>query len=331
MRRLVTALATSTGLVAALVLTASPALGSASGSDGPGGTVNVGASSGGQSGGNPGAPAGLGGSGGGGSGNGGSGSSAWSCTYMPLILNDQALPPGGPTPGGWYSMTCNNSVTGASFNQTLWLSSQASTAPVPAVDPRVLAEQAERSLQLPSPSMHFNPVGPSVVNLPTILWIDRSIWHSYSVTASAGSVSATAVATPLSVTWTMGDGAVVTCPGPGIPFDGTTAPSEQGSSCQHVYRSTSAGQPTPDGNPNDDAFTVVARVSWSVEWSAQGAPGGGPLAPLSTSASTTVRVEQVQSLFRAEPDSFGTSPSSGTARAILGSEPGRTSIGETAS
>ncbi len=200
-------------------------------------------------------------------------------------------------------MTCNNSVTGASFNQTLWLADQSAgptnpAAPaVPAVDPRVLALQAERSLQLPAPTLGLDPSGTTVVNFPTWLWIDASLWHSYSVTASAGPVSATAVANPVSVRWTTGDGAVVICDGPGVPYDTGEPAALQATSCDHVYAETSSGQPSPDGDPNDAAFAVVATVSWSVEWSAQGAPGGGSLPPLSTSSSAPLRVEQIESLF----------------------------------
>ena len=204
---------------------------------------------------------------------------------------------GGATPGGWYSMTCNNVVTGASFNQTLWISGQTPSPPTPAVDPRALALQAERSLQLPTPAVHFNPPGSSVVNLPTWLWVDDAMWHPYSVTASVGLVSATAVATPISVTWTMGDASVVSCDGPGLPFDVTRPASQQTTSCVHVYRISSAGGSAPDGDPDDAAFTVQATVSWAVEWSAEGSPGGGALPTLTTSASTRLRVEQVESIF----------------------------------
>ena len=208
-------------------------------------------------------------------------------------------------------MTCNNTVTGASFNQTLWIAAQSATPatpsgpPVPAVDPHALALQAERSLQLPAPVLGLDPSGTSVVNLATWLWIDPSLWHAYSVTASAGPVSATAVATPVSVHWTTGDGGVETCNGPGVPYDTEEPASGQTTSCDHVYLVTSAGRSSPDGDPDDAAFTVVATVSWSVQWSAEGAPGGGPLPSLSTSSSVPLRVEQIESLFTGGPPAGG--------------------------
>jgi hypothetical protein len=143
---------------------------------------------------------------------------------------------------------------------------------------------------------HFNPSGVSVVNLPTWLWIDAEAWHSQTVSATAGTVSVTAVATPRSVSWSMGDGTVVTCKGPGIAYDTTKSSQAQVTDCEHTYTTTSAGQPTTDGKDNGNAFTVTATVAWSVAWTVTGALGGGELPDLDTSTSSTLRVEQVESI-----------------------------------
>jgi hypothetical protein len=256
------------------------------------GTISVGVGDGGTS---PGSPGGA--TGGGGTGAGGAPApDPWSCTYLKLVLNDVGgFAPGGPTPGSWYSVTCINSTTGASWTQTEWIADQA-PAPAPPVDPHALALEALKSLRLPVPTVHFDPEGTSVVNLPTWLWIDNDIWHTQSVTATAGAVSATAVATPVSVTWSMGNGGVVTCGGPGLPFVASEAQGGPGSPCTYTYRESSAGQPSPDGNPDDGAFDVQATVAWSVSWSAQGAFGGGALPGLYTSTSDRLRVEQIESI-----------------------------------
>ena len=271
--------------VASSGLDASSAVAAASGGDGPGGTVSVGAGSGSSSGGSPGVP---------GSGGQGGGASPWTCTYTLLTLNNQTQAPGGPTPGAWYSVTCVDSATGAQTTQTEWIPDQA-TAGAPPVDPYSLALQAERSIVLPDPAIETNPVT-SVVNFATWLWIDPSAWHVYQVTAAAGPVSATASAVPTSVTWSMGDGGSVTCPGPGVPYQPAIASSVQATDCSYRYSVSSAGQPSADGDPNDGAFRVTATISWSVSWSAQGAAGGGGLPSLTTSASASLRVEQVESL-----------------------------------
>jgi hypothetical protein len=268
---------------------------SGSGSDG-GGTVTVGAGDGGSTVGVAGDP-----NGGSGptisSGNAGPAGSPWTCRDQPLPLNDVGFAPGGPAPGGWFSVTCTNSRTGSSTTSTEWIADQATTAPAsPGVDPLVLALQAESSLSLPRPVMHFSPSGYSVVNLPTWLWIDASTWLAQTVSAAAGVVSVTAVATPTSVSWSMGDGAVVTCPGPGTSYDTQEPWRSQTTSCAYTYATSSAGQASSDGNANDRAFNVTATVAWSVTWSAQGTPGGGALPSLTTSASSTLRVEQVESI-----------------------------------
>ena len=74
-----------------------------------------------------------------------------------------------------------------------------------------------------------------MVNLPTWLWVDASSWHAYSVTASIGSVSATAVALPMSIRWSMGDGDSVTCFGPGTPFVEEVPAAAQSTACWYDY------------------------------------------------------------------------------------------------
>jgi hypothetical protein len=261
----------------------------ATGGDGPGGTVTVGAGTGTSSGGSPGggiAPQ----PGGGGA------ASPWICTYTPLVLNDgPGFAPGGPTPGGWYSVTCTDQLTGVSQTTTEWIP-DASSATAPPVDPRSVALQAENSLQLPAPTAHFNPPGPAVVNLPTWLWVNGTMWHPYSVTAQVGPVSATAVATPISVTWSMGDGGTVACPGPGVPFDAGQTPPATPAPCIYTYATSSAGQPADAVSPEGNAFDVVATIHWSVSWTAQGAAGGGALPGLTTASTTALPVEQVESV-----------------------------------
>jgi hypothetical protein len=276
---------------------------------GTGGTVTVGASSGGTSGGTAGtgdSATGTAGTSGGGGHNGG----APVCTYTELLLNDEGgFAPGGPTPGSWYSVICIDPTTGAENIQTEWIPDQATVA-TPPVNPRSIALEALKSLVLPSPISHLDPVGASVVNLPTWLWIDSSLWHPLSVSATAGLVSATAVATPVSVTWSMGDGGVTTCGGPGQPFPVAQSDAQQSSQCTYTYRTSSAGQSSPDGAPDEGAFPVRATVTWAVSWSAQGAAGGGALPTMYTSTLVRVRVVQVESINSEDGQAFG-SPSAG--------------------
>ena len=231
---------------------------------------------------------------------------ATECTSTSLVLNDVGgFAPGGPTPGGWYSVTCTNPASGAQETQTLWIADQATAAPAP-VDPVEVALSAERTITLPDPSPSTDPAGTAVVNLPTWLRIDPSIWHPHSATATIGTVSATAVATPVSVTWSMGDGATVTCAGPGAPFPSAVpAGAPPTRVCAYDYPVSSAGQPSPDGRPDDASFLVVVSVIWQVSWTSTGAAGGGTLPALATSASRRLRVEQIESVDLEPPSASG--------------------------
>jgi hypothetical protein len=276
------------GCVSVLAVASGTAHAAVSGSDNPSGTVSAGATGGGSV---PGVLGAATAPGRPGTGDGGS-----VCTYQSLVLNDEGgIAPGGPTPGGWYSVTCTDPTTGVSLTQTEWITSQPPTATAPPVDPYSVALQAERSIELPEPVAHSSPAATAVVNLPTWLWVDAASWHPYSVSASVGSVSATAVATPVAVTWSMGDGDTVTCDGPGTPFDSARPASAQSTDCSHAYQ-MSSGQPSSDGGPEDGSFVVSPTVTWAVSWSATGAAGGGTLPSLLTTASIRLVVDQVESV-----------------------------------
>ncbi len=227
------------------------------------------------------------------------GASGPSCIYVPVELAASAgfdLAPGGPTPGAWYFLKCGGP---AGIDEVDWVPTEASAATPAAViahTPTAAAEQAAASIRLPSPSIQINPVAFSLVNLPTWLAINPDIWRVDQATATAGGVTATAVATPESVSWNMGDGGVVQCNGPGTHFNPNLAADLQSPSCSYTYRRSSESEPSSDGDPNDGAFTVTATVTWKVTWTAVGADGGGILPSLHTATTTTVRVEQIESV-----------------------------------
>jgi len=286
--------------VAVLAIVAGSGLGSApagaasnggiTGAGGGGGSVSVGAGWGSGSGGSSGS------SGGRPPGGGGSSGSPWTCTYTYLTLNNEGgFPPGGAEPGAWYSVTCVDEATSVQVTQTIWVTSS-QTVPTPAVNPRTLALQAENSIHLPHPVLNLNPSGTSVVVLPTWFWVDPSIWSAESVTATAGPVSATAVARPIAVVWTTGDGGRVVCNGPGTAYVLSLPSTLQTTDCSYSYPYSSAGQPTLDGNPNDGTYVVTATVEWSVSWRSTGVAGGGTLPTLYTSSATLLRVVQVESV-----------------------------------
>lgn len=263
--------------------------GDSTGAGSTGGTVSVGATNG------AGTP-GSGASGGGLPGGGGeSGSGSWSCVYTYLAINNEGgFPNGGPTPGAWYSVTCVDPSTGAQVTQTVWVTSSSPAAP--SIDPASVAVLAENAMRLPDPEIGLDPRGTSVVNLPTWLWVAPSLWHADTVTANADGVSATAVAEPVAVVWSTGDGGRVECAGPGVAYNPSIPSGGQATDCFYEYRETSAGQPSVDGNSDDAAFTVSATVVWSVSWTSAGVAGGGVLPTLFTSSAVPLRVVQVESV-----------------------------------
>jgi hypothetical protein len=100
-------------------------------------------------------------------------------------------------------------------------------------------------------------------------------------------VSVTAVATPTSVSWSMGDGSTVTCTGAGTPFQPGTDPKAPSPDCGHTYRTSSASQAS-------QAFPVTATVHWTVTWS--GAGQGGTFPDMTTTGNAAFLVAEAQAL-----------------------------------
>ena len=164
-------------------------------------------------------------------------------------------------------------------------------APVPVVDPRVLAVQALRSLSLPAPDIRLSPPPPKdqLVNLATWMWVEPGTWGARSTSVSVPGVTVSVSAQPQRVVWTMGNGDSLACNGPGTPYDTTKPETAQRSDCTYTYRRSSAGQP-------HERYLLSATVEWRATWSVVGAPGGGALPGIRRSASLPVRVAEIQSL-----------------------------------
>jgi hypothetical protein len=100
-------------------------------------------------------------------------------------------------------------------------------------------------------------------------------------------VSVTAVATPTSVTWSMGDGSTVTCAGAGTPFRAGNNPRAASPDCGHTYRTSSA-------DLEGQAYRVSVTVHWAVTWA--GAGQGGVFPDLTTTGNGAFRVAESQAL-----------------------------------
>ena len=208
------------------------------------------------------------------------------CVYTPAELSDASVAALGGQPegeGGWYFKTCyGDDGSALAYPGPIWIAGAA-----PAVSPESLARQARSKLRLPRVVMALNPSGDQLVNLPTWLALDSSSWVSQWATASAGSVTVTATASPVSVTWSMGTGDTVDCHGPGTAWTVGVDPMAASPDCGYTYQRSSAGA-------TGEAFAVTATVTWEVTWA--GAGQSGTIAGLSTVGSAEVRVVESQAV-----------------------------------
>jgi hypothetical protein len=213
--------------------------------------------------------------------------------------NDGGSPPAGAVqPGAWYVDLCADGSAQGMATGVQWFGN-GQVPGIPPPDPATVGAQAASELQLPNPSLALSPATTGYVNLAEWLWIEPSIWHPFTTAAQAcnagGCTNASATATPAYVTWNTGDGSILTCDGPGTAYNPAIPADAQSTSCSHTYTTTSAGQPTPDGNPNDAVFPIAATVTWSVVWSGP-AGSAGSLPSLTTHASTSLKVTQIESV-----------------------------------
>lgn len=156
------------------------------------------------------------------------------------------------------------------------------------VDIDALAREAAESVSISGPRLRTSPSAGDLlyVHVPTWLWISDTWWKGYSATATTGRVSATVTATPVSVSWSTGDGSTVSCAGPGTAWTAGSADSESG--CQYTYRR--ATDPA-EGKSLALSATVTLEVTWT---SSIGI--GGTLDPISRTATVQVAVAEIQAI-----------------------------------
>ncbi len=147
-----------------------------------------------------------------------------------------------------------------------------------APDPAVLADQAVEAMGLRGITVGMAPPPgtQALVNAPVWLWAadpGENSWGPISATAAAGGVSVTATARATSVTWSMGDGSVVTC-GRGEPY-----PAPSGTGCTHTYRSPGT-------------YQVTAATGWQVAWTASTGAAGSDA--LQTTSSVVIDVREAR-------------------------------------
>ncbi|MFF8867905.1 ATP/GTP-binding protein [Streptomyces sp. NPDC015139] len=183
-----------------------------------------------------------------------------------------------PGDGAVYEQTCGNGdVNGDTIVRMVWLAEPPKQA---TVDPAVLAQRAVDSMTLLGPDIASpRAAGKYTVGVPMWMWVNQSAttYGPNAASASAGGITVTATAKVSKIVWNMGDGASVTCTGPGTPYTSSEGMA-QSPDCGHVYAKTSAGA-------QNRKFPVAATSTWTINWQ-----GGGQAGQLTEVRQTNVQV-----------------------------------------
>jgi hypothetical protein len=232
------------------------------------------------------------GGGGGGSGGGGGGGSRITCRFVPHLPGSG---PGGYAELGVDQLTalydqggqqpilglrvCSDTagqIVGQEF--TTWAPSAG--GPPVVFDPRVLAEIARSRLRFPGPVVSTSPPADqgTYAQLPTFFFVEN--WAPVSTSATAGPVTATVTATPVSQRWAIHDTfrgvtETVSCEGPGAAFDPASPVHAQlPPACGWTPSHSSAGQQAHGGSRSEACFPTTVTLAWDVGWGSNIGPGG---------------------------------------------------------
>lgn len=149
-----------------------------------------------------------------------------------------------------------------------------------------------RTLELPRVNARMAPVptGDIVVGVPVHLWLDDPQWETQTKQMWIDGTRVDLQAVPRTIEWDMGDGTVITCDGPGTPFDPSRAASDQRPVCGYTYQSTSLH------GARDQRFRVIARSVWHLQWWASNSALPSDLGDVVLEQPFSVRVIEAQAL-----------------------------------
>ena len=170
---------------------------------------------------------------------------------------------------------CREPDTGTMVAGAEWVLPGEDGAPI--IDPRILAQQAVDSLQLPRPRIAASPEAAQLVRLPVWLWLEGASWETQSASASVPGLTVTATAVPVEATWKMGDGATVDCSGPGTVWEKGMDAEAASPDCGHTYT-----------QPSAEELKARVTVTWEVTWSGGGESGSVPAMVTTASVSWPV-------------------------------------------
>lgn len=217
----------------------------------------------------------------------------WTCAYFPIeapfidaTADGRSATGVDPIEGMAYVFNCDDE-TGHLVSSRFVIYTPADPFGGVAVVERIVTE-ARRRLELEAPLPRFNPPGVQLVGLPTWLWVENP-WFERTATAAVGGISATVHALPVGVDWDTGDGGHLLCDR-GEVYDLARPARSQSSGCTHVFQRSSSSRPA-------GVYLLRATQRWVAWWTAS-TGGGGSLGILSTSATATIRVMEMQALVR---------------------------------
>ena len=225
----------------------------------------------------------------------------WSNTHQCYLSLEQVQPPrppGSDAVGAWYHCTSGPLVSCdpaticvVSFAYTMWL-----LTPPPGVvtlTPGQAARSLIESFRLEGITVGFAPDptvagSKSYVGVPIWMWVNNPTplsFGTYVQSTTLGGVTITATAQVSSIVWNMGDGTTVACGNAGTPFV-VAYGAVDSPTCGHRYARTSATQP-------GGTFPITATSQWQVSWEVGGESG---VIPLTTTATSAVRINEIQSV-----------------------------------
>ncbi|WP_234416067.1 MULTISPECIES: hypothetical protein [unclassified Actinomyces] len=163
------------------------------------------------------------------------------------------------------------------------------SAPAPEVDGVTLAQAAWDAVTIPTATIGYNPmvgdVGATVVGMDTWVWATGDTPKEVTVTATAGSTTATITATAKWLTLQPKDG-TAKCTSFGIPWSEDN--DAKGTDCKIVFDRSSA-------HFKDSVTPVDVKVSYAITYTAtDGAVG--TMDTHTTSATTSIPVAEIQTL-----------------------------------
>jgi len=165
-------------------------------------------------------------------------------------------------------------------------------APVPTMTPAEAAAIVIKQMDMRGPGIGIVPEDKpgrlGLVGMPVWMWVANpgpATYGPQTITGSAGGITITATAKVSTVTWHMGDGAVINCTGPGTPYLDSYGKRES-PDCGHTYSRTSRSQP-------GDRYSIVADSHWQIDWTGGGQTGQQTL---DVEGRTSVAVGELQVL-----------------------------------